>query len=37
MSEELLGGPYVTLLDDEKISYTKFIRAEGIYFIKFKA
>jgi len=26
MSEELLGGPYVTLLDDEKIKYTKFVR-----------
>ena len=26
MSNELLGGPYVTLLDDEKIKYTKFVR-----------
>jgi len=24
MSEELLGGPYVTLLNDQKIHYTKF-------------
>ena len=26
MSEELLGGPYVTLLNDEQIKYSKFIR-----------
>ena len=29
MSEELLGGPYVTLLDDEKIKYTKLLDDEG--------
>jgi len=26
MSQELLGGPYVILLNDEQIKYTKFIR-----------
>ena len=36
MSEELLGGPYVTLLDDEKIKYTKFVRDEGIVSLNFK-
>jgi predicted PilT family ATPase len=30
MSEELLGGPYVILLNDEQIKYTKFVRDEGI-------
>ena len=36
MSEELLGGPYVTLLDDEKIKYTKFVRDEGIVSLNLK-
>ena len=36
MSEELLGGPYVTLLDDEKIKYTKFVRDEGIISLNLK-
>lgn len=26
MSKELLGGPYVALLNDEQIKYSKFIR-----------
>ena len=30
MSEELLGGPYVTLLNDERIKHTKFVRDGGI-------
>ena len=29
MSEELLGGPYVILLDDEKIYYSKILRDEN--------
>ncbi|HJM79268.1 MAG TPA: hypothetical protein QF656_01860 [Nitrosopumilus sp.] len=29
-SEELLGGPYIVLLDDEKIKYTKYDRVENI-------
>jgi len=36
MSEELLGGPYVTLLDDEKIKYTKFDRDGGIVSLNLK-
>ena len=36
MSEELLGGPYVTLLDDEKIIHSKFIRDEGIISLNLK-
>ena len=36
MSEELLGGPYVTLLDDEKIKYTKFLRDDGIVSLNLK-
>ena len=36
MSEELLGGPYVTLLDDEKIKYTKFERDGGIVSLNLK-
>ena len=36
MSEELLGGPYVTLLDDEKIKYTKFVRDDGIVSLNLK-
>ena len=36
MSEELLGGPYVTLLDDEKIKYAKFLRDEGIVSLNLK-
>ena len=36
MSEELLGGPYVTLLHDEKIKYTKFVRDEGIVSLNLK-
>ena len=36
MSEELLGGPYVTLLDDEKIKYTKFVRDKGIVSLNLK-
>ena len=30
MSEELLGGPYVILLDNEKIYYSKILRDENI-------
>ena len=30
MSEELLGGPYVTLLNDEKIEYSKYVRNGNI-------
>jgi hypothetical protein len=30
MSEELLGGPYIILLNDEKIQYSKFTQAETI-------
>ena len=29
MSEELLGGPYVILLDDEKLKYNKYIPKEN--------
>ena len=29
MSEELLGGPYLILLDDEKIEYSKYISKEN--------
>ena len=36
MSEELLGGPYVTLLDDEKIKYVKFLRDDGIVSLNLK-
>ena len=36
MSEELLGGPYVTLLDDEKIKYTQFVRDGGIVSLNLK-
>jgi predicted DNA binding CopG/RHH family protein len=36
MSEELLGGPYVTLLHDEKIKYTKFVRDDGIVSLNLK-
>ena len=36
MSEELLGGPYVTLLDDEKIKYAKFLRDDGIVSLNLK-
>ena len=36
MSEELLGGPYVTLLDDEKIKYTKSIRDGGLVALNLK-
>ena len=36
MSEELLGGPYVTLLDDEKIIHAKSIRDGGIVSLNLK-
>ena len=36
MSEELLGGPYVTLLDDEKIKHTKFVRDGNIVSLNLK-
>jgi len=36
MSEELLGGPYVILLNDEQIKYTKFIREENNISLNFK-
>ena len=36
MSEELLGGPYVTLLNDEQIKYSKFIRDENIVSLNLK-
>ena len=36
MSEELLGGPYVVLLNDEKLHYTKFIRDENNISLNFK-
>ena len=36
MSEELLGGPYVTILDDEKIYHSKFIRDDNIISLTFK-
>ena len=36
MSEELLGGPYVTLLNDEKILHAKFIRDGGIVSLNLK-
>ena len=34
MSEELLGGPYVTLLDDVKIKHAKFVRDGDIVSLK---
>ena len=36
MSEELLGGPYVTLLDDEKIKHAKSIRDGGLVALNLK-
>ena len=36
MSEELLGGPYVTLLNDEKIKHTKFVVDENIVSLNLK-
>jgi len=36
MSEELLGGPYVILLNDEQIKYTKFIQDENNILLNFK-
>ena len=36
MSEELLGGPYVTILDDEKIKHTKFLRDGNIVSLNLK-
>jgi len=36
ISEELLGGPYVTLLNDEKIYHTKFISAENNILLNMK-
>ena len=36
MSEELLGGPYVTLLNDEQIPYSKFIRDGNIVSLNLK-
>ena len=36
MSEELLGGPYVILLDDEQILYTKFVRDGKIVSLNLK-
>ena len=36
MSEELLGGPYVTLLDDEKIIHSKYVRDGGIVSLNVK-
>jgi len=36
MSEELLGGPYVILLNDEQIKYTKFIQDENNISLNFK-
>ena len=36
MSEELLGGPYVTLLDDEKIKHSKFVRDNGLVALNLK-
>ncbi|WP_067960016.1 hypothetical protein [Nitrosopumilus sp. Nsub] len=36
MSEELLGGPYVILLDDEKIKYSKFVREGNIVSLNLK-
>ena len=36
MSEELLGGPYVILLNDEKIKYSKFIRDGNVVSLNLK-
>ena len=36
MSEELLGGPYVTLLNDEQIKYSKFISDGSIVSLNLK-
>ena len=36
MSEELLGGPYVTLLDDVQIKHTKYLRDGGIVSLNLK-
>ena len=36
MSEKLLGGPYVTLLNDEKIKHTKFFREGNIVSLNLK-
>ena len=36
MSEELLGGPYVTLLNDEQIKHSKFIRDGNIVSLNLK-
>ena len=36
MSEKLLGGPYVILLNDEQIKYTKFVRDGDIVSLNIK-
>ena len=36
MSEELLGGPYVILLDDEKLKYNKYIPKENYVSLSMK-
>ncbi len=36
MSEELLGGPYVVLLDDEKIRFNKVIKDENYILLNIK-
>jgi len=36
ISEELLGGPYVILLNDEQIKYTKFVRDGDIVSLNLK-
>ena len=36
MEEELLGGPYVILLNDEKIQYTKFSNKENYVSLSMK-
>ena len=36
MEEELLGGPYVILLNDEKIKYTKFSSKENYVSLSMK-
>jgi hypothetical protein len=36
MSEELLGGPYVILLDDEKIRFNKVIKDENYILLNIK-
>ena len=36
MSEELLGGPYVVLLDENQIRFSKFVTEENLVLLNIK-